>query len=187
MPAARLPVLHDNRAYADAAQTEAALANLTSSDLVRLTRIAKARALNLVDYEWQDLFNEAVSRLLGGSRRWPTEVPIVAFLAQTMRSIASEQQRHAIQRGISVDPDDVPALASEEPSPERSVQAQQLLTFVLGQFADDNDISIYISGYERGETTGQTMARTGISAARLDAARKRMRRRLDRLMDEGYL
>lgn len=187
MSLARRPALQDNRASADAAQTRAAIAELSAADLLRLTRIAKARALSLTDYEWRDLLNEAVMRLLSGSRRWPVEVPIVAFLAQTMRSIASEQRRHSSQRGIAVDPNDVVGLASDGPSPERAAHAKQLLAFVLDEFAGDEDVLIFISGYQLGETTAETMARTGIDAARLDAARKRMRRRLDRLMDEGYL
>ena len=187
MVALRQSVLQVDRDFADTGVARAALANLTSADLLRLTRIAKARALGLVDFEWQDLLNEAITRMLEGSRRWPIDVPIVAFLAQTMRSIASEPGRHAAQRGTTVDLDGARSLASEDPSPERSVQARQLLKLVLDRFAGDDDVLIYISGYQLGETVAETVSRTGLDAKRLDSARKRMRRSLDRLMDEGCL
>ena len=66
-----------------------ALRALSASDLQQLNNSARMRAAGLELLEGDDLVNEAIARLLSGSRRWPRKVPLVAFLLQTMRSIAN--------------------------------------------------------------------------------------------------
>ena len=84
--------------FAGDASTEAvarALAALTSSDLLRLKRLAQLRARLLPGLEWDELLNEAVLRALDGSRRWPDGVPLLAFLAGIMRSLVDSRASNA--------------------------------------------------------------------------------------------
>src|SRR4051812_46898907 len=78
-------------------EVETALTRLSSADLVRIKQLAKLRAAGLTTVDWQDLLNGAISRMLAGTRRWPKSVPLVAFVAQTMRSVASEEWRRLDQ------------------------------------------------------------------------------------------
>src|ERR1700756_3688613 len=90
------------------ASTEAiarALAALTSSDLLRLKRVAQLRARLLPGLEWEELLNEAVLRALEGSRRWPEGVPLLAFLAGVMRSLVdgrAQERRQQAERARAV-------------------------------------------------------------------------------------
>jgi len=48
-----------------------------------------------------DLLNEAIDRVLRGTRKWEPNVPLAAFLHQTMRSIASVDRRYPVRRALS--------------------------------------------------------------------------------------
>src|SRR5215469_3589980 len=81
-----------------------ALAALTSSDLLRLKRVAQLRARLLPGLEWDELLNEAVLRALDGSRRWPEGVPLLVFLAGIMRSLVdsrAEERRRLAERTLA--------------------------------------------------------------------------------------
>jgi DNA-directed RNA polymerase specialized sigma24 family protein len=81
--------------------TESALALelVGEMDLLRLKTIARLYARGLPpDVAWDDLLQEAITRVLVGSRRQPQGVTTVAFLAGIMRSLKAEHWRRA-QRG----------------------------------------------------------------------------------------
>jgi DNA-directed RNA polymerase specialized sigma24 family protein len=48
-----------------------------------------------------DLLNEAIDRVLRGSRTWERSIPFTAFLYETMRSIASIDTRYPERRALS--------------------------------------------------------------------------------------
>src|SRR5882724_11186297 len=70
------------------AETALALATVSKMELLRLKTIARLYARGLPpDVAWDDLLQEALTRIIVGSRRKPEEVPMVAFLAGIMRSL----------------------------------------------------------------------------------------------------
>src|SRR5438552_10480176 len=73
-----------------------ALQLVTRMDLLRLKVIARLHARGLPpEIDWSDLLQEAISRVLDGSRPKPEGVPVVAFLAGVMRSIKTDHWRRA--------------------------------------------------------------------------------------------
>jgi RNA polymerase sigma-70 factor (ECF subfamily) len=165
----------------DLRPTVSALAmNLVSKmDLLRLKAIARLHARGLPpDVGWDDLLQEAMTRVLTGARRAPAGVPIVAFLAGIMRSLSSEHWRRVRRtRGSSGSPQDLEPL-DQVPGPERQLCARQQLAAIRGLFADDPVALQIIAGMGEGLAAEQICAAAGISRKEYDAARKRMRRRL---------
>src|SRR5271170_6582435 len=110
--------------------TESALALKLVSEmqLLRLKTIARLHARGLPpDVTWDDLLQEALTRVLTGSRKKPRGVPVVAFLAGVMRSLKSEHWRRAAGTGAgTLAPRDL-ELRDAAPDPERSLIAMQEL------------------------------------------------------------
>jgi RNA polymerase sigma-70 factor (ECF subfamily) len=164
-----------------------ALLSLSPADLARLERIARARAAGLMDVEWSDLLHEALARILAGTRVWPANVPFMAFVAQTIRSLTSEAWRQQLTRPIvsvasSEDVSGLPVdIADESFESEAAVAARQALDTLLAAVQGDAHVLHLVSGFELGETSIETIARTGLTPHQYDAARKRFRRVVDRL------
>jgi DNA-directed RNA polymerase specialized sigma24 family protein len=168
--------------------TESALAlDLVSEmDLLRLKTIARLYARGLPpDVAWDDLLQEAITRVLVGSRRQPQGVTTVAFLAGIMRSLKAEHWRRA-QRGsgaretLRVDHagEDSPArvLPDPAPGPERALCARQELAAIERLFADDAVALKIIAGLGEGLSAEQIRIAAGLSKIDYDSARRRMRR-----------
>src|SRR5215470_14156315 len=73
-----------------------AIQSLSDADLVRLKALARLWTRGLPPcVGWADVVHEAITRALDGSRKWPPDVPILAFLSGIMRSICDDQLRRA--------------------------------------------------------------------------------------------
>ena len=111
-----------------------ALAALTQADLLRLKRLAQQRARLVPGLDWEDLLNDALLRALDGSRRWPRGVPLRAFLAGIMRSLAdarARERRQRIERSLAEAGGDSVA------APDAQVHARQCLKAIAAFFAAD--------------------------------------------------
>lgn len=169
----------------------AEVAALSDADLLRLRAVARLRARGLPGLDERDLFNEAVVRLLDGSRARPPDVPLVAVLAMTMRSVAHDHwRRHRRERPVFVrsdgSADDVAARQPDPaPDPERAAAAAQALGDVDRLFARDAVASQIVAGLAAGLTAEEIRARYGLGATAYDTARRRMRRALLRRDGQG--
>jgi len=151
--------------------------------------MAKGRAVGLV-LDWQDLLQETFARVISGSRRCPTDIEFISFLAQTIRSVASEERRRQYATPTistseqSEDSTGLPvAIADESVDVEGEVNAHRILENVHRHFELDKPVKELLRGYQLGETAAETMLRTGLSARDYDAARKRFRRGLPGLLE----
>ena len=169
--------------------TETALAQklVTRMDLLRLKSIARLHARGLpADVSWEDLLQEALTRVLTGARRIPERVAPVAFIAGVMRSLRSEHWRRAgaterreyavsgyrAYRARELAPRDT------APDPERSLMAIEELKAIEQLFADDPVVLGIIDALGEGLTAGQIRDRHTLSKTDYDSARKRLRRAL---------
>jgi DNA-directed RNA polymerase specialized sigma24 family protein len=152
-----------------------ALNGLSEADLLRLKRIAQLRARELVQVQWSDLLHEAVLRALEGTRRWPEHVPLVAFLAGIMRSLADEHWRQHRMRAalFTVVEHEV---ADATPDAEREAIARQALVALDRMFRDDEDALTVITGLSHGLTAEEIQRAYGMDATRYASTRKRIRR-----------
>jgi RNA polymerase sigma-70 factor (ECF subfamily) len=181
----RFPPLADNRVLRPT-QTALALELISKMDLLRLKAIARLYGRGLPpEVTWDDLLQEAFTRVLVGTRRPPPGVKTVAFLAGVMLSLRSEHRRRARRRssGRTVRIGDVEEpreveLSDPDPGPERLLSVRQELSAIKELFADDALALQIICGLSKGLTAEQIRVGAGISRTDYDSARKRMRRRL---------
>ena len=176
-----------------------ALRRLSDADLRRLERLARFRVIGLDELDWQDLLNEAVVRLLSGSRRWPRDVPLIVFLRETMRSIASDCWRRR-EAPVVLSESDMPSTQDGESDgcvenaadvtlhPERRATASQTLAQIEELFRDDLDAGAVISGMACGKSPREIQEETDMNPTRYASTQRRIRRALARAFpDRGEL
>lgn len=169
-------------------ETALALELVTEMDLLRLKAIARLHARGLPpEAGWEDLLQEAITRVLTGSRKLPEGVPMVAFIAGIMRSLKTEYWRRARAGSGNREAlrlDHTPAesgaleLRDPAPTPERALSAQQELAAIAKLFADDPVALRILACLGEGMSAEQIRVTTGLSKTDYDSARKRMRRAL---------
>jgi DNA-directed RNA polymerase specialized sigma24 family protein len=163
-----------------------AIHSLSDADLVRLKALALLWTRGLPrSLSWSDILHEAIARALDGSRKWPSGVPILAFLSGVMRSICEDQWRRERLEGEvlarDVDAADLCAAgdtAGSAADPERVVSAAQSLAVVWQLFAADPCALKIIAGLADGLTAAEICRVYGMSEREYDTTRKRMRRAL---------
>jgi DNA-directed RNA polymerase specialized sigma24 family protein len=169
------------------AQTALSLELLNKMDLLRIKTIARIYARGLPpDGVWEDMLQEALTRVLTGSRRQPEGVPMVAFVAGILRSLRADYWRRAKRESSddklrfdrqcdeSLELD----LVDPRPGPERALSARQQIALIKLLFADDPAALTIIDGLGDGLTAEQIRVSTGLSKTAYDSARRRMRRRV---------
>ncbi len=181
------PKLADNRVLGPT-DTALALKLVSENDLLRLKTIARLHARGLPpDVAWDDLLQEAFTRMITGQRVRPDGLGAVAFLADIMRSLRADHLRRAYRAGRqalrldqSADEAREVELSDPKSSPEQWLIAQQQLTAIEKLFVDDPVALQIIAGLGNGLSAEQIRSAEGISKVDYDSARKRMRRSLIR-------
>lgn len=158
---------------------------LSPADSARLAQLARLRSLGAVGLEWQDLLHEAFIRVLDGRRRWPRDVPFVAFMAQSMRSIASEtRQADMVEFGTlkeheSLDDHGITRMLDRtDITPEREMAGRQMLLEIEELFAEDVLGLAVLEALARGDSAGEVQAQLGLDATTYASTLRRIRRRL---------
>jgi DNA-directed RNA polymerase specialized sigma24 family protein len=170
------------------AESALALNLLTEMELLKLKAIARLHARGLPpDVGWDDLLQEALTRVLVGSRVQPEGISMVQFVAGIMRSLRSEHWRRASGRSArgqmvpidaTNDEDYDMALTDPAPTAERSLSARQEITAIASLFMQDRICLQIIQGLGQGLSAEQIRSVFSISRTDYDSARKRMRRTL---------
>lgn len=140
----------------------------------------------------EDLLHEAVHRALKekGGRKCPTNVDVVKFLAEAMRSISNGEYEkidqidfvaianHGDQLEEQIDPWD------SSPNPEEVVIAKQdeaaILSAALAPFDDDQAARDIVEGTLAGMNGQELRELTGLDQTAYDSKRKLIRRRIDK-------
>jgi RNA polymerase sigma-70 factor (ECF subfamily) len=155
-------------------------------DLLRLKALARLYARGLPpDVDWEDLLQEALTRVLVGPRVTPADVPPVAFIAGVMRSLRSEHRRRFLRmRRDTAANRDMPVASrnldvrDEAALPERILSARQELVQICTLFTDDQPVLGIIEGLAEGLEPEQIRDRLGLTSTVYNSARRRMRRAL---------
>ena len=163
-----------------------AIHSLSDADLVRLKALARLWARGLPGgVGWADVLHEAIARALDGSRKWPPDVPVLAFLSGIMRSICDDQWRRVRhEQRLLVSRDDpnhggwFGDQSDDAPDPERVVTAVEVLTDVYRLFEGDPLAMKVIAGMADGLTAKEICRVYGLSELDYDTTRRRMRRTL---------
>jgi len=185
-PMPQIPQLADDRVL-NSAETALALKLISRMDFLRLKAIARWHARGLPpDVTWDDLLQEAFTRVIVGSRRKPEGVSMVAFLAGIMRSLRAEHWRRVrggpgSRETLRLDHQDLSrAVALPDPAAdlEHALIAREQLVAIQQLFAGDAVALRILAGLAEGLTAAQMRAALRISKTEYDSARKRMRRAL---------
>lgn len=178
-----------------ASEVAEALRQLSDADMRRLEALARVRAIGLHEVDWRDLLYESVHRLYEGRRRWPRDVPLIAFLHQTMRSIASEHWKRRDEGKVVSEADllrnegeerigIVEAAPDGTTSPERETAAAETLARIESLFADDPDAQTVISGMVSGKGPREIQEGADMDNKRYATTQRRIRRTLARAFPE---
>jgi len=144
----------------------AEIAALGDADLLRLRALARLRARGLPGLDGMDLLNEAVLRLLDGSRSRPPHMALVVVLATGMRGVAHDHWRK---------------MRRERPVLVPSGDGAEIDRL----FAGDAVAVQIIAGLAEGLAPEEIRQRFAIGGTAYDSARRRMRRALLRHDGDG--
>jgi DNA-directed RNA polymerase specialized sigma24 family protein len=182
---------HPNPKMASAGEVRRAIRALSVPDRLRLRQVARLRVAGLGSLTWEDLLQEAFTRGLAGGRSWPKDVPFIAFLIQTMRSIANEHWRRVAADPVGWQappmPTDYVDRATESLAntvdPERETIAERTLQDVENLFQDDTEAQAVLRGLALGLTPEEVVVDTKMTRTQYSSAQRRIRRRLEQYTD----
>lgn len=168
--------------------------NLSPGDKLKIGAVA-SRLAGGSGLQGKDILQEALKRILMGKRKCPRDVPFIASLINTMRSIASHAREKAKRLAFGADADvasDAPTRKGNPvgvPSPEDDmIAAQEAATVqaIYHLFDDDDEAKLVLMGWEDGLRGKELREAAGLDQAGLDYAIKRIRTRMRRLYPEGW-
>lgn len=170
----------------------------SDADWIRLGKIART-------FGWtqrrdpDDLLQIALERALDGSRRCPRSVDVIRFLAEAMRSIASDEAkslkrkpelrlvpRHGVDEDGPLEYDHPDPTQNAEAALEGEQEAQRILSAVLAVFDDDVAAQTIVEGDAEGMDAHELRELTGLSEREYPSKRRLIRRRLEKAFPKGW-
>lgn len=161
---------------------------------LRKLRLIEQRRLAGTDFSPGLLYQEAVCQALVGERHCPREVSFVAFLAQSMRSIASHR-RKALSRQVPTSKVDGSgnlvdvAIAADQLDPEATLierEAADVVAEVYKLLEGDDEAQLTIMTIADGKKGKELRDELGIEQARFDYIMKRIRRVVAKKYPKGW-
>jgi len=153
-----------------------AIRSLSDRDKTVLIKVAKAYArTRKTRYDHQDLFHEAIARILEGKRGWPQGVDILAFLCGVMRGIAWDWRTQIYDEAPEA------SSASEEGNAIARLDAQKFVAL----FADDLIAQQIVVGIMEGARGEELWEQSGLSKTEYESKRRKIRRRIERMWLEN--
>lgn len=189
------------RASLTPSEIAAAIRGLAEPDWHRLRKVARAYA-RTCPMEADDLLQSAFTRALAGARRCPVRIDVVRFLAEAMRSIASDSlkakrrqdeaqaRRSGLRLVVPADDTGADPLASEAVTPESAMadeqQAAVIKDAVLQLFDGDLIAQTIIEGDMEEMEAEEIRALTGLDKVAYASKRRFIRRHIEQAFPEGW-
>jgi DNA-directed RNA polymerase specialized sigma24 family protein len=197
-PMAEATAIRDapEREHLETDEVGAAFDGLSPDDKLKVGAI-EADQLGGTGFCKGDLVHEAVCRALTGRRKCPRDVAFMAFLVETMKSIASHAREKHRRVVIAADPPETANAALSgaadpvsAPSPEDDLVARQeaaAVQKIYGHFEDDDEAALVLMGWADGLRGKALREATGLDQTGLDYAIKRIRSRMRKLYPNGWM
>jgi DNA-directed RNA polymerase specialized sigma24 family protein len=177
-------------------QVVAAVDGLSDLDRARLAKVEK-RHLAGTDFAPGDLIQEAVCAAMFEEKKCPRTTPFIAFLAQSMRNIASRRRkglkRHVpIAGGATQDDadddlkDDTPGAEDQVIHAEQERRATDVWAVLGPLYAVDEEVSLVLLGWEEDMRGKELREFAGVTQDRLDYIIKKIRRIAAKHYPEGW-
>lgn len=169
------------------------LESLTAADKWRL-RLIERRRIGGTDFKEGDLYREAVTRAVAGKRKCPRGKSFVAFLAQTMRGIASHR-RPAISKHVPLEARDADGkvvdlqIASKQLDPEATLieqEATDTVSHIYDCLDGDEQAQYVILAISDGKEGKELRDAVGIDQPTYDYIMKRIRRVMRKKYPKGW-
>jgi hypothetical protein len=169
------------------------LDSLSVGDLRKL-RLIEQRRLAGTDFSPGLLYQEAVCQALVGERHCPREVPLIAFLAQSMRSIASHRRKELSRQVPTSKVDgsgnlvDLP-IAADQLDPEQTLmekEAADVVTEIYKLLEGDDEAQLTIMAIDDGKRGKELRDELGVDQAGYDYIMKRIRRSAAKKYPKGW-
>lgn len=180
-----MPIPIPSHDIASVSEVHAAFVGLPVEDLQKLRQIARLRSYGLPTSTWEDLLQEALFRALSGVRQWPKSVSFLAFLAQTMRSIASDERQRmqemviesggGAEDGLTKDINDV---AVTTITPESQALVRSSLSEIETLFKKDSDAMCVLEGLALGMSPTEIQISSQMTSTQYATTQKRIQRAL---------
>ncbi|HEY2134678.1 MAG TPA: hypothetical protein VGH49_02250 [Xanthobacteraceae bacterium] len=154
-----------------AAEVAAAVRSLTSADKTALSKIARLYAKK-TPYDYEDLLQEALCRVLAGTRVWPRDLPALPFLWGVVRSIAWEWKTELVDKAT-----DGADVAAEE----RRANATIDVARIIALFDDDPVAQAIVRGMMEGARGQELQELSGLEKTEYESKRTKIRRRVEKL------
>lgn len=164
---------------------------LSDADWGRLRATATAFARGR-PIEAEDLLQESFRRALDGSRNCPSDVSVVRFLAEAMRSIAHSELEKANRRplltaigshGDELDLVDPPDQRSDS---EQQLAVKEMKAALLALFEGDDVAQVMLEGIMEGMEGEELRDLTGLNPVEFNSKRRLIRRRINKEFPEGW-
>lgn len=171
-----------------------ALQALSAADTRRARRWGQRLTNNLPGWTGDDLFQEAEIKFLIGDRHWKRGTPAFTSLAFAMRSIADNIREladsKAVNPNVLVDETDpaengeagqlsLNASPVEMRTPLSVLEAKDELAALWKTLAGDENVELVAMAWMEGLRGKEATEATGLDDKTYDAARNRLRRKLD--------
>jgi RNA polymerase sigma-70 factor (ECF subfamily) len=144
---------------------------LGAADKAALKKIARLYARR-TPFDHDDLFQEAICRVLGGKRVWARGVPVRSFLVGVMRSIAWEWKSKPHEAVV-----DAPDPGCGEPPMMASIDSAK----IVAMFGDDPVAQKIVLGMMEGARGEELQRSSGLDKIEFESKRKKIRRRIEKL------
>jgi hypothetical protein len=200
--------------YASVDDIHRAFESLSDTELLRIHRAASICMPGTEYSDPQELINEVIARALRAAngqrgRRWPLNIPFIAFLMETFKGLASDS-RESIQQKLQkrtvsmselsestggngdvlvqlgrfhADPESQFIESEEIEVNEQTAQA--VLDKIEAFFADDQEVTWIVMGHRDQLPPAEICALGDMTQSQYEAARKRFRRGLRKLFPGG--
>jgi DNA-directed RNA polymerase specialized sigma24 family protein len=181
----------DNKHFAPEEVLET-LESMSAQDKIRL-RLIERRRCGGTDFPEGHLYSEAVCLALFGKRKCPRDVPVIAFLLQTMRSLAShrrtqlKQQKSTRKTRHSGDASEL-QIPTDQHNPEMALIEQEdtdTVTAIYECLAGDDEAQLVIMAIADGKKGKELRDEIGIDQAAYDYAMRRIRKALAKKFPKG--
>ena len=176
------------------AEVAAAICELSEADQIRLWKVAHFFSMDR-PIEAEDLLQDAFVRALEGRRKCPRNVDVVRFLAEAMRSIASDALKAQARRPVlcPVPESGEDELPFDPPDPRPNAEQElavaeetgRIKRAILDLFNDDLEAQTIAEGTMDGMEGEELRSCTGLDEKAFATKRRLVRRRIVKAFPKG--
>jgi DNA-directed RNA polymerase specialized sigma24 family protein len=179
--------------FLDSEDISEAFDSLSPEYRLKLYEIERV-ALCGTDLSPGDLLHEALCAAIMGDRKCPRDVPFMAFIIQTMRSIAShhreKRRREPADGGAAQEVQEArPVFSAAASDPERLLierESKDTVDAIHDCFEGDEQAQMVVLGWSEGYRGKELRDFVGVDQAALDYAIKRIRRTMTKRYPNGW-